>query len=946
MKLQKRFFATVSCVMLVINSCMLSALAESSNTNTAKQTASKDLYVSYEDYREENKVMAFGEAKTLTVKDIVKKSKNAEIVNNINSSKENGIVIPDDGYATWKLKVDKDCSYIISVKYMSAENSSGNMELELNIDGKILYSETTITSFERTYEQASGEFKTNATGNHIKPEVKEVFVWKEKSITDSSGYKTEPFVFDFKKGEHEITFKGSRGKMAISEITLEPLEEIKSYKEYLKEIEKYSNAKGKDIEIEAEYLKYKNSVTVLPDTDKSSAATSPQSSSALLLNTLGGDSWKSIGNAVTWEFSVEESGIYEISTRFLQNFKDGIFTCRKLYIDGEVPFKEAESLRFNYQSNWQTEKLGKDNNPFKFYLEKGKHTITLEATAGDVADIIGTVSKSINELNRINRRIKLITGNKVDKNRDYNFAGLIPEEIKQMGEICKNLQSAVDYINEQAGANGSFVSVIQKIIFQLEIMSTTPRQIPKYLERFQSNLGSLGEWLLSATEQPLKLDKIYIQPANNKTPKANANFFQSLWYSIKGFMLSYSTDYSTIGGEKTGNSKDTLTVWVQTGRDQAQIVRELVDESFVKQNDATIKIQVVSSGLLQSVLAGNSPDVVTDCAETLPLEYALRNATMDLTQFSDFEEVFSRFSEASIKPAKFRNKVYGMPQTFSYLMMFYRTDIFAEFGYTLPETWQELAEMIPSLQRNGMEVGLPHSLDVYTTFLYQNGGKLYKGDGVATNLSDYTSIVSFANMTEFFTLYDCPVTYNFANRFRSGEIPLAIAAYTEYNQLTAFAPEIKGMWKMVPIPGTEDENGNINNVSVGNSTFSVIMNSSKNKDLAWEFLKWFMSTEVQGSYAIQMESILGTCAKVASANTEALANMTWSSSEYKELFKQMENVDNVPQVPGSYYLSRIITFAFNRVYNNDENPKEVIGDYIKELNDELTRKRAEFGLED
>jgi hypothetical protein len=60
----------------------------------------------------------------------------------------------------------------------------------------------------------------------------------------------------------------------------------------------------------------------------------------------------------------------------------------------------------------------------------------------------------------------------------------------------------------------------------------------------------------------------------------------------------------------------------------------------------------------------------------------------------------------------------------------------------------------------------------------------------------------------------------------------------------------------------------------------------------------------------------------------------------------MENVDNVQQVRGSYYLSRIITFAFNRVYNKDENPKEVIGDYIKELNDELTRERAEFGLED
>lgn len=937
MKCENRIILAIGLVFLMLISLFMPVFAVEE---------SQVVVMDYEEYRKVNSAFPFGEKRLLTSTEIFEKSENSEIVSDINSSKIGGVVIPDDGYASWKFTVDKNCSYAIKVKYMSAENSSGNMELELNIDGKIPYSEVSIASFERWYEQQSGEFKANNNGNHIKPEVNEIFIWKEKNITDSSGYKTEPFVFDFTEGEHTITFKGSRGKIAINEITLEPLEELKSYKDYLKEIEKYENAKGEEIEIEAEHLRYKNSVTVLPDTDKSSAATSPQSASALLLNTVGGDNWKGIGNAVTWEFNVEKDGIYEISTRFLQNTKDGIFTCRKLYIDDEVPFKEAESIRFNYNSNWQTEKLGFGDETFKFYLKEGKHTITLEATAGDVADIIKTVSKSINDLNRINRRIKLITGNKVDTNRDYNFAGLIPEEIKEMGKICKDLQKSVDYINKQAGANGSFVAIIQKIIFQLEKMSSSPRLIAKYLTRFQSNLGSLGEWLLSATEQPLKLDKIYIQPVGSETPKAKAGFFEGLGYSVKSFLLSYTMDYSTIGADIDKDSEKTLTVWVQTGRDQGQIIRELVDESFAKQNNATVKIQVVSSGLLQSVLAGISPDVVTDCAETLPLEYALRNATTDLTQFEDYDEVFSRFSEASVKPAKFRNKVYGMPQTFSYLMMFYRTDIFAEYGYTLPTTWQELCEMIPSFQRNGMEVGIPHTLDVYTTFLYQNGGRLYQGDGVATNLSDYTSITSFANMTEFFTLYDCPVTYNFANRFRSGEMPLAIAAYTEYNQLTAFAPEIKGMWKMVPIPGTKDKDGNINNVSVGNSTFTVIMNSSKKKDLAWEFLKWFMSTEVQGSYAVQMESILGTCAKVASANTEALANMTWSSSEYKELFKQMENVDNVPQVPGSYYLSRIFTFAFNRVYNNDENPKEVVGDYIKELNDELTRKRAEFGLED
>lgn len=901
----------------------------------------------YESYRASAEEWEYGTEQLLNIQNITAKSDNSEISENINSADKNGVIIPDNGYATWQFKCDKDSSYVIEVSYMAAEKSSGNIELALLIDGEIPFSEVSIVSFERTYEQEAGEFATNAAGNHLKPEVNEIFIWKQKQISDSSGYITEPFIFNFKEGTHTVSLYGSRGSIAVNSIALIPYEKPISYEEYLFNCKEqgYKEAKGKITEIEAEYMVYKSAVTILPDTDRSSAGTTPQSASALLLNTMGGDNWKSIGNSATWKFSVENTGMYEISTRFLQNTKDGIFTCRKLYIDGKLPFAEAADLRFDYDSDWQCEKLGSGNETFKFYLEEGEHTLTLEVTAGDVADIINTVSSSIDDLNRINRRIKLITGNNVDTNRDYKFKELIPDEIAEMAEICKELQASVDYINEQAGANGSFVSVIQKIIFQLEKMSENPRDIAKYLERFRSNLGSLGEWLLSATEQPLKLDKIYIQPAGSETPAAKPSFFKSLAFSVKSFIFSYATDYSTIGAESNDEKTETLTVWVQTGRDQGQIIRELVDESFAEEHNASVKLQVVIGGLLQSVLAGISPDIVCDCAETVPMEYALRNAVTDLTQFSDYEEIFSRFSKASIKPASFDGAVYGMPQTFTNFMMFYRTDIFSEYGYSVPTTWTELCEMIPSLQRNGMEVGIPHTLEMYTTFLYQNGGELYINSGESNNLSAYTSVVSFADLTEFFTLYNCPVTYNFANRFRSGEIPIAIAPYTEYNQLTAFAPEIKGNWKMVPIPGVEQADGSVNNVSVGTGTYLVMMNKSEKKELAWEFMKWFMSAEVQSSYAVQMESILGTCAKVASANVEALSDMTWSSSEYTELFSQLESVDAVPQVPGGYYLSRIITFAFNRVYNNDENPKEVLSDYIKELNEELTRKRVEFGLE-
>lgn len=54
-------------------------------------------------------------------------------------------------------------------------------------------------------------------------------------------------------------------------------------------------------------------------------------------------------------------------------------------------------------------------------------------------------------------------------------------------------------------------------------------------------------------------------------------------------------------------------------------------------------------------------------------------------------------------------------------------------------------------------------------------------------------------------------------------MPCAVQDYTQYNQLTVFAPEIKGRWKMVEVPGTPGENGEIRRYSVGNGTAAMLL---------------------------------------------------------------------------------------------------------------------------
>ena len=198
-------------------------------------------------------------------------------------------------------------------------------------------------------------------------------------------------------------------------------------------------------------------------------------------------------------------------------------------------------------------------------------------------------------------------------------------------------------------------------------------------------------------------------------------------------------------------------------------------------------------------------------------------------------------------------------------------------------------------------------------------------------------------------MYDFPVSYDFANRFRSGEMPLAISDYSSYNTLIVFAPEINGLWEFTPLPGTADPlTQEINNVTIGGISTVMLMNSVSGREAvalgSWAFMQWYLSAEIQSAYGNEMVALLGPSAKQPTSNLNALANMAWSSEEYNNLFAQFNAVACTPEFPGSYIIGRYTSFAFLDVVNSDAEPVEELQSYIPDINVELTRKRNEFGL--
>ena len=92
---------------------------------------------------------------------------------------------------------------------------------------------------------------------------------------------------------------------------------------------------------------------------------------------------------------------------------------------------------------------------------------------------------------------------------------------------------------------------------------------------------------------------------------------------------------------------------------------------------------------------------------------------------------------------------------------------------------------------------------------------------------------------------------------------------------------------------------------------------------------------------------MGASARVATANLEALANLSWPIRDYRALMEQFRQVKGIPQVPGGYYTWRNVNNAFYSVTTREDSiatPREELTDKVLYINAEIDYKREEFGL--
>ena len=879
-----------------------------------------------------------------------------------------------DAKVTWSVDVPESGFYNVYLEYMNVESRGVDVERALYINGELPFDDAYNMIFSRRWINGS-EVRVDNQGNEIRPIQVQVYdIWQKGYCEDSMGYVVDPYCFYFEKGVNEITLESINEPMVLSKLALVPVKDAYSYQDYIADqtAPEASETGKKYVQIiEGEDSTVRSESSLYAKYDKSAPNTSPYSVTKTILNYIGGESWKKSGQWIEWEFEVPEDGYYNITIKGRQNYDRGSVAARTLTIDGEIPFDEMKEVSFAYGNEWNSMMLADENGEaYKFYLEKGKHDIRLEITLGGIGTIMEQLEDSVYRLNQIYRTILVYTGPSPDTNRDYNIHIVYPEVMEAMELETKRLYKIVDDTVTLTGQKADKIATAQTLAQQMERFLEKPQKITKEFTAFKDNITAIGTAMLNMAESKMDIDYIIVSGTEAELEEENAGFFAKAWHEIKAFVASFIVDYDAVGDVYDEDAEDIVKVWVATGRDQGTILKTMIDDTFTPKSGIKVNVEIVAGdAILNAVMAGRGPDVVLSMGADQPVNYALRGSAEDITQFSDWEEVFKHFTPSSSEQYRLEGGIYGVPETQTFNVMFYRTDVLEELNLKVPDTWQELVEMLPTLQGKNLSVGIPSAfgssassaastavantgadLSMYFTLLYQNGGNLYDPTGMRVTVNDEAGVKAFEDYAKYFNDYGLPSVFDFVSRFRSGEMPLGVMSYATYNTLMVSAPEIRGLWDFCMVPGTEkvDENGQtyIDRTAMitGSATMMIANEDEHEKALAWEFMKWWASTETQVRFGREIEALLGASARYATANIDAFSQLAWSADDIEVLREQWMNTQGIMEVPGGYYTGRHITNALRKVVNEKTNPRETMQDYVILINEEIIKKRKEFGL--
>jgi len=880
--------------------------------------------------------------------DIVKKYENFD--NDV-------FLLDEDNPITIKFQDIESGIHYLKIDYYELDSSIDNNQISIKVkkagetEFKVPFHESNAIVLKSYWTYATKDFKEDRYKNEIQAGAVKQFNWYSQPLYDYNGLHTKYYGFNLSNGD-ELLINSTSNPLLIGEVSFVEYEELITYEEYLSKFNNISVANDM-IEVSARDMDVRTEPSIRLRNEQN-PTNLYYHTQYLKLNTIFSESWQNGGQAINYKIDVKESGMYKLAFKYRQYALGDMPTFRKISINGKVPFDLFESYAFPHTNGFLNRVVVDENgDDVLVYLEQGKHTITLEAVSYPYRSAIEKIREIMSEMKDLSLRVKRYTSGGNDPLRDWDIEKHFPKAKESMFKWADELDLIHDSLSRLTNTkNPAELSNIIQSSKRLRSIGKNINKLPSKMALFTDGDSSVNQ-LIGGTMQRLMLSGLEIERivvyGDEKINKPTPNIIVKTYEEIKRLILSYTNSpYSA-----SKRDENDINVWVNHPRQYIEIMQSLIDEKYDGNRRVTLSQMPDQNKLILANASGDAPDVALGVDHWIPYEFAIREASLDLRQFSGYADLVSNFMPGALMPYIFEEGVFGLPETQNFWVTYYRKDILESIGVNhIPQTWDEIKALLPILQSYDLNYFIPLSQFVglkpfvaTLPFIYQFGGTLYTEDGMQTTLNSPESIDGVRTMTELFTLYNMQkYVASFYNNFRYGTIPIGISDMSTYILLDTVALELDGLWEIDLHPGQfyEDENEILRYAPAGGQS-SMIMSTTKHKEDSWDFLSWWMSTDVQAEFAFRLQNTYGKAYFWSSANVNAFKQISMAKKHKDVVLKQWEYAAEAPRIPGLYMIERELSNAWTKIVFDDANPRQALDEAVRISNREILYKMAEFG---
>lgn len=400
-------------------------------------------------------------------------------------------------------------------------------------------------------------------------------------------------------------------------------------------------------------------------------------------------------------------------------------------------------------------------------------------------------------------------------------------------------------------------------------------------------------------------------------------------------------------GEDSNNSEPVgegqeLTVWIMEGTnpDSTEFFDQ-VSEEFKENTGASLDVQMVpwasaKEKFATAIAGGTTPDVA-EIGNTWTSEFADAGALVEISERVEAAGLSNDLVEGLAESATYQDGLYAMPWYAGVRAFVYNTELFDEAGVEPPTNWDELEEVVETLNDQDDITPFPilgsSEFSLYP-WIWGAGGQIaeLEGDQWVSTLDSPEAKEGIEFYTGLALNHDSSLpaatTWNEADvlaAFEQGDVAMSIQGSWTPARIIEDAPELEDKLGAFTIPSKE---GGIAPSFLGGSHLGIF-EGTPNEDLAWEFVE-LMTT---GEFAKEW----GESANYFPGQASLLDEMSQEADELTAVFieQMVDGGASTPVAPqwGAIQGQQVTPTMVQSILSEKESVDEAVAKAVDAMND-------------